>query len=102
MLFRSVSQSRYEVKNVEKKAESVVEMIDQVEDAMDEGDFLEAYEMGQRVKKKVRKMRQSGLEQVGVFSIQNLAFKALRRAKQIERLDNLVQTAYDEALSLEV
>ena len=93
---------KYDVKNVEKKAESVVEMIDQVEDAMDEGDFLEAYEMGQRVKKKVRKMRQSGLEQVGVFSIQNLAFKALRRAKQIERLDNLVQTAYDEALSLEV
>ena len=63
---------------------------------------MQAYKDGIALKKKLRNMRDTGLEDAGIYSIENLVYKLLRRSEDLERLDNLVQTAYDKAMSIEV
>ena len=87
--------------NIEKKAEDIVNRIDHIEQMMkdEEGDaVLEAIE---RLKAKIRNMRQSGLEGAGQFSVENLAFKVLRRSEELGRLSDLKAKAYDEFMSIE-
>lgn len=95
-------KGKFDIKTIEKKAEQQVEKIEQIEDAIDEGDFMQAYKDGIALKKKLRNMRDTGLEDAGIYSIENLVYKLLRRSEDLERLDNLVQTAYDKAMSIEV
>ena len=86
--------------NIEKKAEDIVNRIDHIEQMMkdEEGDaVLEAIE---RLKAKIRNMRQSGLEGAGQFSVENLAFKVLRRSEELKRLSNLKAKAYDEFMTI--
>jgi hypothetical protein len=82
------------------KAEAEVERIDAIEDVVKEGDFIEAVEMAKKLKKRLKKLRQSGLSKEGEFSIENLVFKVLRRSGEIERLHDLADQAYDLAMSL--
>lgn len=53
------------------------------------------------LKDKIKKMRKSGLEKGGEFSIENLAFKYLRNHGYIGRLFKLKKNALDKKLSLE-
>jgi len=53
-----------------------------------------------RLKEKIRNMRRSGLERSGEFSIENLAFKILRRNGYLEKLYDIANRDYDESLSL--
>jgi hypothetical protein len=50
--------------------------------------------------KKVKTMRQAGLDKTGEFGPENLAFKLLRRAGVIEQLKTAVTQARDQELSL--
>ena len=87
--------------NIEKKAEDIVDRISHIETMMadEEGDtILDAID---RLKTKIRNMRQSGLEGAGQFSVENLAFKVLRRSEELGRLSNLKAKAYDEFMSIE-
>lgn len=87
--------------NVEKKAEDIVDRIDHIEQMMkdEEGDaVLDAID---RLKAKIRNMRQSGLEGAGQFSVENLAFKVLRRSEELGRLSDFKAKAYDEFMSID-
>ena len=53
------------------------------------------------MKDKIRRMRQSGLEDEGVFSSENLAFKMLRINGELETLSGLKISAYDKMKSLD-
>lgn len=53
------------------------------------------------IKEKIRKMRKAGLSQGGEFSVENLAFKALRNNGYFEKLNNFKQSKLDKELSLE-
>lgn len=90
----------FDRKKILSKAEAEVERIDAVEDVVREGDFIEAVEMAKKQKKRLKKLRQSGLTKEGEFSIENLVFKVLRRSGEIERLHDLADKAYDMAMSL--
>ena len=46
------------------------------------------------------KMRKTGLETIGAYSVENLAFKVLRRNDYLEKLSNAKRKAYDKMLSL--
>ena len=46
-------------------------------------------------------MRQSGLEESGIYSPENLAFKMLRRSGDIEQLFSIYTQAYDKIYSLD-
>ena len=70
-----------------------------------EARIAQAIESGERATMdrlwdKIKEMRQSGLEQKGEFSAENLVFKLLRANKQIERLQQARQQARDHELSL--
>jgi len=57
-------------------------------------------ECAENVKEKILKMRQAGLEKSGEFSIENLAFKELRRAGEIDKLVKGVIDKEDKELSM--
>lgn len=53
------------------------------------------------VKEKIRKLRQTGLSKGGEFSVENLAFKAIRNNGYFDKLNNLKKGITDKQLSLE-
>jgi predicted nucleotidyltransferase len=56
----------------------------------------------QALKDKIKEYRQSGLEEVGEFSYENLVFKYLRRSGLMEKLYDSVNKQIDKELSVEV
>ena len=55
-----------------------------------------------RVKARIKEMRQTGLEHGGEYSVENLAFKALRRNGWLELLHNEADRRLEQELSLEL
>lgn len=53
-----------------------------------------------KIKKHIKTMRQSGLEENGEFSIENLTFKTLRDNKYLEKLTHYIRSKNDNTLSL--
>ena len=53
-----------------------------------------------KIKEKIRNMRRAGLERSGEFSVENLAFKVLRRNGYLEKLYDTADKDYDESLGL--
>ena len=67
--------------------------------ADEEGDaVLDAID---RLKTKIRNMRKSGLEGAGQYSVENLAFKVLRRSEELGRISDLKAKAYDELMTIQ-
>ena len=87
--------------NIEKKAEDIVNRIDHIEQMLADKEGSLVLEAIERLKAKIRNMRQSGLEGAGQFSVENLAFKVLRRSEELGRLSGLKAKAYDELMSIE-
>jgi hypothetical protein len=84
----------------EKKAEAIAAQIEHLYEMFNDKKFKETYEYSIRVKSKIAKMRQSGLDDEGIFSPENLAFKMLRNAGYLEKLSSLKIEAYDRMMSL--
>lgn len=59
------------------------------------------YKAAKKIKDKIKKMRQSGLNKGGEFSVENLAFKVLRRSGYLNKLSDIYQKSLDTALSLQ-
>ena len=75
--------------------------IEIAEGELDE-DPQKAYNMSERLKEKIRDMRNSGLKTAqGQYSIENIAFKVLRRTNYLERLSKLKTKSYDKMMSME-
>ena len=53
-----------------------------------------------KLKEKIRRMRQSGLESSGEYSVENLAFKVLRNTEYIKKLYDRETEEFDKNLSL--
>jgi hypothetical protein len=64
----------------------------------DDVDLLSRIE---RLKARLKKMRQTGLEKEGEYSIENLAFKKLRNTGHLERLSQLAKTKTMSQLQME-
>jgi len=85
----------------QKKMISLVKELDKLSALYDNRRYKDALEMAQRIKDKIRRMRQGGLERTGIYSPENLAFKMLRRSGDIERLFDMYTGAYDQVFSLD-
>ena len=66
--------------DIRSKAEGYVGSIDTLKQVMSLGRYKKVIQMIDNIKSKLKRMRQSGLERGGEFSVENLAFKALRRS----------------------
>ncbi len=86
--------------NVKDKAFSLMDQIDRIPDLLTDEKFKEAYDYSMMLRDKIRKFRQTGLETVGAFSSENIAFKALRRNGYLEKLSSTRDIAYDKLMSL--
>jgi hypothetical protein len=87
--------------NIEKKADDIVFQIDRAERMFDDGELSDALDAIDRLKQKVRNLRKTGLSKAdGVYSVENLAFKTLRRSGELERLSTLKNKAYDRHMSI--
>jgi len=86
--------------NIRKKAASLMDQVDRVERLIDDGKYEEAEKYADKLKEKIRKMRKAGLETIGAYSVENLAFKVLRRTDYLEKLSGAKRKAYDSMLSL--
>lgn len=80
--------------SVEKKYH---ELHDEIEKAIKSG----SKEKLEKIKKDIKKMRQSGLDRAGEFSAENLAFKMLRNLGDMERLMKAIAHLHNKELSLE-
>jgi hypothetical protein len=87
--------------NIQLKADSLMDQIDRVASLVEKGEHKEAHDYADKLKSKIRKMRQSGLEKKGIYSVENLAFKVLRRTDYLEKLSDLKSEAYDLMMSIE-
>jgi hypothetical protein len=85
---------------VEKKAARFHDLVDAIQEMLDSGDDELAFNSATILKDRIRKFRQSGLENGGEFAAENLVFKTLRNDGTLERLDNLHKQAYDQGRSL--
>lgn len=80
---------------VKLKSEDIMNQIDSLIDAQTDnlGDL-------NAIKDRIRKLRSSGLQKGGEFSIENLAFKALRNMGYLEKLSNYIKNIEDRDLSI--
>ena len=85
---------------IDKKINNFVEMIDGVEELYDDKDFEGAHELSKKIMSKLKKFRQSGLEEEGELSNENIVFKYLRNNNIIKMLVDMRNMSYDKLMSL--
>jgi len=83
------------------KANCIMDEIDDIQEDFDAEDYIEAHDKTVSLKEKIRNMRKSGLESGGAFSVENLAFKVLRRNESLKKLNDLKLMSYDKMHSIE-
>tara|TARA_Y100000114_G_C11755530_1_gene326651 strand:+ start:1159 stop:1923 length:765 start_codon:yes stop_codon:yes gene_type:complete len=91
---------KIDIKTTEKKAEAIAQSIEHLYDIFLEEKYKEVYNFSKKIKRKIKRMRQSGLDKSGIYSPENLAFKMLRNAGYLEKLSSLKIEAYDRMMSL--
>ena len=84
-----------------KKMKQLAREVDKLSRIYDNNKYEEAFDMATRLKSKLKRMRQGGLDRSGIYSPENLAFKMLRRSGDIEQLFSIYTQAYDRLHSVE-
>lgn len=85
---------------IKKKASDYMNLIDSLDSFYEKGYYNYLVKKIDKIKEKIKDMRQEGLEAKGEFSKENLVFKVLRRTGYIEKLYDLQVKSYDKAFSL--
>ena len=87
--------------SVATKAESLMAQIDEAIKINEEGDHEAAFDRVMSLRDKLKKLRKSGLEKNGEYSVENLAFKTLRNTGYLGKLADLKKEAYDAMMSID-
>jgi ADP-ribose pyrophosphatase YjhB (NUDIX family) len=82
------------------KAQGLSDEIDAISVDFEAGRLEKVQKSVERLREKMKKMRSSGLEDEGIYSVENLAFKLLRNSGQIGKLMNLGNDSYDSSMSI--
>jgi hypothetical protein len=89
-------------KNVKLKSERIMDSIEDLYSEMkDSKNYEDVVEKSDKIKERIKKMRQAGLDAAGEFSVENMVFKVLRRNGMLERLSDIKTVAYDKSVTLE-
>ncbi len=92
---------KIDLDDIRSKAEGYVGSIETLKELMKLGRYKKVIQMIDDIKTKLKRMRQSGLETGGEFSVENLAFKALRRSPFIAMISKMKDDAYDKSMTME-
>ena len=93
---------KVDLDTAKKKASDIEQQITSVERLFNGGEFEKVLRHIDRIKNKIRSMRQAGLETEEMeFSPENIAFKLLRRNDLLDQLTKLKYKAYDQSMTLD-
>jgi hypothetical protein len=81
---------------LKKKATSIMDVIDEIESNIDKDSYSSLKSKITSIWKKIKKYRQSGLEEGGEYSTGNLLFKLLRRNNYLQKIMDLKRYAYSK------
>ena len=87
--------------DIRSKAEGYLGSIPVLQKMIKDGKYKEVIEMVEKIQAKLKRMRSSGLASGGEFSVENLAFKALRRSPFIADIIQMKNDAYDKSMTME-
>ena len=82
---------------IQSKAADLINQIDSLDNIKDQ---TKKYELADKIKDKIKRFRQSGLDTDGEFSTENLAFKTLRNNGYLEKLADLKIQSIDNMLTI--
>jgi len=82
-------------KTIKKKATAIMEVVDEIESKIEEDKYPIVEKKLDSIWKKIKKSRQSGLEEGGEFSTGNLVFKLLRRNGYVSKVMDMKKRSYD-------
>lgn len=99
---RMPTKNRFTVdrKNVKLKVDKFFDKIKSIEQAYKKENYKDVITKIDALKDSIKKMRQSGLEKGGEYSIENIVFKVLRRTDFMELLDTYKNKSYDKMVSV--
>ena len=83
----------------EKKADTINNEIETLQNLFAKKKYRLVYGLSEKLKGKIKIMRQSGLDKQGIYSPENLAFKILRNNGLLEILSTLKTLSYDKIMS---
>lgn len=83
---------KIDLKKIKSKAEGIKKSIEMSKDSL---------ESLNKIKEKIKNMRQCGLEKYGEYSVENLTFKYLRNKKVIEKMLFYIRDNFDKKFSLD-
>jgi hypothetical protein len=81
---------------LKKKATAIMDVVDEIESKIEEDKYPIVEKKLDSIWKKIKKSRQSGLEEGGEFSTGNLVFKLLRRNGYVAKVMDMKKYAYDK------
>lgn len=87
---------------VSEKARTISNFIDDTKNLLRKNDYKEAIRAAELLSKKIKKMRKTGLEDGGEYSLENLTYKVLKQNGYLEKLQNVKLDAYDKMMSMDV
>ena len=86
---------------VKRKVKSFIDMIERTEDKFEMQKYDISNTEAEKLIKKIKKFRQSGLEDKGEYSYENLTFKYLRNYDYIRTLFDIRDQSYDKMRSID-
>jgi len=94
-------RSQIDFTSARRKAEDIEFQVNIVSNLLTAGKYQTALKNIDRLKRKIRNMRRAGLEStLQEFSVENIAFKILRRNDTLEFLNDLKKRAYDDMMTV--
>ena len=94
------SKINVDYQTVKEKAARIMDEIDDAYDMFAEKDFLQAKQSGDAIMERLKRYRKAGLESGGIYSVENLVFKVLRRNDYLEKLSNIRTDSYDALMGV--
>jgi hypothetical protein len=85
---------------VKEKAARIMEDIDDAYDMYAEKDFLQAKQSSDAIMERLKRYRKGGLESGGIYSVENLVFKVLRRNDYLGKLNDIRTDSYDALMGV--
>tara|TARA_R110002020_G_scaffold200272_4_gene402411 strand:- start:1009 stop:1944 length:936 start_codon:yes stop_codon:yes gene_type:complete len=92
---------KIDFKSISAKANFLMAEIDKACDMYCDREYEKTIEYVEKMRDKLKKFRKCGLDTGGEFSVENLAFKVLRRNGYLKKLSDLATKAYDKAMSMD-
>lgn len=86
---------------IKRKVQKIFNQLRDIKNNYDSKELQKVVDKADTLKDNIKKMRKSGLEKGGEYSIENLVFKVLRRTDFMEVLDSYKIKAYDQMTTID-